>query len=112
MNPEIFECALNLPLFIRIKNNCGHETESAKKKFDWRGDEMEEMPHGTGWLRSVARGRCIAKYLAAVVCCARSSISMNDDELKLRMDAQRYGALSPREKYLLNVPDADRDGTP
>lgn len=37
---------------------------------------------------------------------------MNDDELKLRMDAARYGALSPREKYLLNVPDADRDGTP
>jgi len=37
---------------------------------------------------------------------------MNDDELKLRMDAARYGALSPREKYLLNAPDADRDGTP
>jgi ankyrin repeat protein len=37
---------------------------------------------------------------------------MNDDELKLRMDAARYGALPPREKYLLNVSDADRDGTP
>lgn len=37
---------------------------------------------------------------------------MNDDELKLRMDAARYGALSPHEKYLLNVPDAGRDGTP
>ena len=40
------------------------------------------------------------------------SLSMNDDELKLRMDAERYRALSPREKYLLNVADADRDGTP
>jgi ankyrin repeat protein len=40
------------------------------------------------------------------------SIQMNDDELKLRMDAVRYAALSPREKYLLNVSHADRDGTP
>lgn len=37
---------------------------------------------------------------------------MNSDELKLRMDPERYRALSPREQYLLNVTDADRDGTP
>jgi ankyrin repeat protein len=37
---------------------------------------------------------------------------MNDEELRLRMDPERYRALSPREKYLLNVPDADRYGTP
>jgi hypothetical protein len=37
---------------------------------------------------------------------------MNEDELKLRMDLPRYEALPPREKYLLNLDDADREGTP
>jgi hypothetical protein len=37
---------------------------------------------------------------------------MNKDELKLRMDLPRYEALPPREKYLLNLEDADRQGTP
>jgi serine/threonine-protein phosphatase 6 regulatory ankyrin repeat subunit B len=37
---------------------------------------------------------------------------MNQDERELRRDLPRYEALSSREKYLLNLDDADRGGTP
>jgi uncharacterized protein len=47
-----------------------------------------------------------------LVSTVRNSNLMNEDELKLRMDLPRYEALPPREKYLLNLDDADRRGTP
>jgi len=37
---------------------------------------------------------------------------MNQDERELRRDLPRYEAMLPREKYLLNLDDADREGTP
>jgi ankyrin repeat protein len=62
--------------------------------------------------RQLEEARKEWKRRKALVSTMRNPSLMNEDELKLRMDLPRYEALPPREKYLLNLDDADREGTP
>src|ERR1700688_2645825 len=105
-------CGFALILFYRaILLNPGASHGVAQESHTRRVSDHSPYSFAEKNWTNLALGRSnsfVGQSLATV----SSNLMNTEDDLKLRMDLPRYAALSPRQKYLLNLADAERKGTP